>query len=104
MRVFYPNGTPFLSFEEIVAQRNRMAEERNRLAEERNRLAEERNRLAEELRQQDAERQRQQTRAGVAEQRAARLAALSRKARRGQASPEELQELDRLEGEGAPPA
>ena len=37
-----------------------------------------------------------------AEQRAARLAELGRKARRGQASPEELQELDRLEEQSAP--
>jgi Uma2 family endonuclease len=97
MRVFYPNGTPFLSFEEIVAQRNRehqradLAEQRADAAEQRAGVAEQRAGVAEQ-------------RAGVAEQRAARLAALSRKARRGQASAEELAELDRLEGEEAPPA
>jgi Uma2 family endonuclease len=37
-----------------------------------------------------------------AERRAARLAELSRKARRGQATPEELQELDRLEEQSSP--
>src|SRR5437764_12747594 len=37
-----------------------------------------------------------------AEQRATRLAELSRKVRRGQASAEEVQELDRLEEESAP--
>jgi Uma2 family endonuclease len=41
-------------------------------------------------------------RADHAEQWAARLAELSRKARRGQASPEELQELDRLEEQSSP--
>jgi Uma2 family endonuclease len=40
----------------------------------------------------------QRLRADRAEQRADRLAELSRKARRGLATPEELQELDRLEG------
>lgn len=38
-----------------------------------------------------------------AEQRVRRLAELSRKARRGQATPEELAELDRLEEESLPP-
>src|SRR5262245_60543790 len=43
-----------------------------------------------------------ESRAGEAEQRARRLAELSRKARRGQATPEELQELDRLEEQSSP--
>jgi hypothetical protein len=56
--------------------------------------------------------QRQQERApagaagsyAVAEQRATRLAQLSRKARRQQATPEELAELERLEEQSAPQA
>jgi Uma2 family endonuclease len=47
----------------------------------------------------DRDRERQQRL--TAQQRAARLAELSRKARRQQASPEELQELERLEGESS---
>jgi Uma2 family endonuclease len=50
----------------------------------------------------EAERQRQQQRAEAAEKRAARLAELSRKVRRGQASAEELAELERLEAEASP--
>ncbi len=49
----------------------------------------------------EEERLREKQRADLAEQRATRLAELSRKARRGQASPEELAELERLE---EPPA
>src|SRR5438477_653580 len=45
----------------------------------------------------EAARRRAEQRAEQAEWRAARLAELSRKARRGQATAEELQELDRLE-------
>ncbi len=45
----------------------------------------------------DAARRQAEQRANQAEQRAARLVELGRKARRGQASPEELAELDRLE-------
>ena len=45
----------------------------------------------------EAARRQAERRADQAERRAARLAELSRKARRGQASPEEVQELDRLE-------
>jgi Uma2 family endonuclease len=64
-----PDGRRFLTFEELEAERAHEREQR---------LA------AEE-------------RAGLAEQRAGRLAELSRKARRQQASAEELAELDRLE-------
>jgi hypothetical protein len=39
-----------------------------------------------------------------AEVRAARVLELSRKARHGQASPEELEELDRLENQTLPPS
>ena len=57
MVVYYPDGTPFLTFEVLKAERDR----------------------------------------------AIRLAKLSRKARRQQATPEELQELDALEAEMLPP-
>jgi Uma2 family endonuclease len=49
-------------------------------------------------------REQAEQRANVAEQRAVRLAELSRKARRGLATVEELQELDRLEEPSAPAA
>src|SRR5579884_3722400 len=75
-----PDGRRFLTFPEVEAAR-RQAEQR--AEEERRRAGDERQR------------------AEQAERRAARLAELSRKARRGQASAEELQELDRLE---EPPA
>jgi Uma2 family endonuclease len=68
MKLFYPDGRPFLTFEEL-----------------------------------DAERRRQQERADLAERRLARVLELNRRARRGQASAEELQELERLEGDIAPP-
>lgn len=65
MAVYYPSGRRFLTFEELEAQRAQ-AEQRAGNAEQR---------------------------ADNAERRAARLAELGRKARRGQASPAELQEL-----------
>jgi Uma2 family endonuclease len=72
--IFRPNGTRFLTYEELESAR----EESDRLAGEANR------------------------RADAAEQRAARLAELGRKARKGQATPEEMQELERLEEESSP--
>jgi Uma2 family endonuclease len=83
MVVYRPDGRPFLSFEELELAR---AEADQRLREAERRAAEEKGRA-------DTAEQR----AGAAEQRAARVAELSRKARHGQATPEELQELDRLE-------
>jgi Uma2 family endonuclease len=50
----------------------------------------------------DTARSQAEQRADKAEQRARRLAELGRKARQGQASAEELQELDRLEAESGP--
>jgi Uma2 family endonuclease len=70
--VFRPDGQRFLTFEELEHERTR--ERQQRLAAEQ--------------------------RAGQAEQRAARLAELSRKARKQQATPEELAELDQLEQQG----
>jgi Uma2 family endonuclease len=80
--VRYPDGQPFLTFEELAAERDHLAAERDHLAAERDHLAAERDHLA-------AERDK-------AEQRAARLATLSGKLLRQQATAEELQELQRL--------
>jgi Uma2 family endonuclease len=80
MTVFYPDGRPFLTFEEEAAARQQ-SEKRAGDAEKRAGEAEKR--------------------AGEASRRFARLAELSRKLRLGQATPEELQELERLEA--APP-
>lgn len=76
MVVYLPDGRPFLTLTEMNTQR-----------------------LAEQLRAQQAEQ-----RADLAQQRAARLSELGRKARRGLASPEELTELECLEDEQMPPA
>jgi Uma2 family endonuclease len=81
MTVFYPDGQPFLTFEEIAAERQREQQLR---------------REAERLRR-EAERLRRE-----AEQRTTRLAELSRKPRRGQISPKELRELEHLEEQAAP--
>jgi Uma2 family endonuclease len=69
LHIFRPDGQPFLTFWELEAERNR--ERQQRLTAEQ--------------------------RAAQAEQRFARLAELSRKARRQQATAEELAELERLE-------
>jgi Uma2 family endonuclease len=87
MVVFRPDGRRFLTPEEseaarlLIEQRAENAEQRIREAERRIDEAEQQLRRAEER-----------------AERAERLAVLSRKARRGEASAEELQELDRLEG------
>jgi Uma2 family endonuclease len=82
MTVFYPDGRPFLTFEELDAARA----EAERQADQARRQADQARRQADQARQL-----------------AARLGELSRKARRGQASAEELQELERLEAQSAPP-
>jgi Uma2 family endonuclease len=92
--VYGPDGQRFLTFEELKAAR-RQAEQR--ADQEQQRADQERQRADQERQRADQERQR----ADQERQRAARLAELSRKARRGQAGAEELQELDRLE---EPPA
>jgi hypothetical protein len=71
-----PDGKPFLTFEELMDLQARTEQERDRAHQERDRAHQERDH---------------------AQQRSSRLAELSRKARRGQATAEELQELDRLE-------
>ena len=74
LRVYHPDGRLFLTFEQL-----------------------EEDRLREQQLRQTAEQ-----RADRAEQRADRLAELGRKARRGQATPEELAELERLEEQPPP--
>jgi Uma2 family endonuclease len=81
LAIYRPDGRRFLTFEELDAERVQMLQ-RATQAEQR----------ADEARHQ----------ADEARQRAARLAELSRKARRGQATPDELRELDRLEQEATP--
>jgi Uma2 family endonuclease len=58
LTIRYPDGKPFLSFQELGEDRNRIAEDRNRIAEDRNRMAREldasereRERLAAKLRE-----------------------------------------------------
>jgi Uma2 family endonuclease len=87
--VYRADGQPFLSFEESM-KRLRAAKQQ-----------------ADQAKQQADQAKQQADQAGLraqqAEQRAARIVELSRKVRRGQASAEELQELERLE-EPAPPS
>jgi Uma2 family endonuclease len=109
MVVCHPDGRRFLTFAQLEtarAEAQRQAAEAQRQAAEAQRLAAEAQRQATEAQRQTAEAQREATEAGQrasqAEQRAARMVELSRKARRGQASPEELQELERLEEQSFP--
>jgi Uma2 family endonuclease len=73
--VRYPDGRPFLPFEELAAEREQAEQQ---ATQERQRAEQER------------------LRAEQAEERAARLAELSARALRQQATPEELEELQRL--------
>ncbi len=81
MVVYGPDGQRFLTFEELKINRDQARQQ------------------ADQARQQ-ADQARQQ--ADQARQQAARLAELSRKARRGQATAAEMQELERLEEQSAP--
>jgi Uma2 family endonuclease len=80
--VRYPDGRPFLSHEEMEEERVKALQQ---LDETRKQIDEARKQADEARRQ-----------AGAAEQRAARLAELTRKVLQQQATPEELQELQRL--------
>lgn len=93
MVIFGPDGQRFVTLHEEKLARQQAEQARERA---------EYDRIQAEQRAVQAEQERREaeTRAALAEQRAemsARLAALSRKARRGQASSEELQELESLE-------
>ncbi|MCI0463908.1 MAG: Uma2 family endonuclease [Gemmataceae bacterium] len=94
--VRYPDGRPFLPFEELAAERTQ-AEQQSE--QERQRAEQERQR-AEQAEQQVAQ---ERQRAEQAEQRAARLAELSRKALRQEGTPEELDELQHLLAIGPTP-
>lgn len=85
MVVYRPDNRPFLTFEELEAERE-ASESRAQQLEKQFKKSEKRASQAEQ-------------RALEAEQRAARLAELSRKVRRGTALPEEIHELERLEEE-----
>jgi Uma2 family endonuclease len=90
MVVVGPDGQPFLTFEDLQAERQR--DQQSRLAaEQRAGQAEQRAGQAEQRAVQAEQR------AVQAEQRARRIAELGRKARHEQASAEELAELERLE-------
>jgi Uma2 family endonuclease len=80
MVVYYPDGRPFLTFEQLEEARLQ-AEQRADAAEQRA--------------------EHEQRRAEQAEQQNARLRELSRKVLHGQATPEERQELERLTEESA---
>jgi Uma2 family endonuclease len=88
MTVYGPDGRPFLTFEQLTAEREE--EQQRRVAAEQ-RADDEARRANEEAR-----------RAALTRQRAARLAELSRKARRQQATAEELAELEGLEDAPTP--
>jgi Uma2 family endonuclease len=90
MVVYRPDGHRFLTFEELEAERASQAQLRQ-AAEEKLQAAEKKRQAAEEQRQ-------------IAEKRLRRVTELGRKARQGQATPEEVAELERLEDEADPPA
>jgi Uma2 family endonuclease len=99
MTVYGQDGEPFRPFEEerrIARAAKTEAAESKRQADEAKRQADEAKRQADEAKRQTAD---EATRADSASRRAARLAELGRKARRDQASPEEVAELERLEDE-----
>lgn len=79
MVVYYPNGEPFKTIEQLRAERDREAAERQ---------------------QAETARQQAEQRATQAEQRAARMAALVQRVIAGQATPEEVQELRQLSQTG----
>lgn len=87
--VRYPDGRPFLTFEELAADRDQAyhaAEEQRQRADQAQRQVEEERQRAQEARQE----------AGQARQRADRLAELSGKILRQEATPEDVEELQRL--------
>ena len=106
MTVYRPDGTRFRTFEEIDSEYEEEKERREDAesrTDEAKRQADDAKRHADEADRQadDAKRQAEDhaKRADAAGQRAGRLAELGRKARRGQATPEEVAELERLEDE-----
>jgi Uma2 family endonuclease len=90
--VWGPGNRRFVSFEEIQQQREAMQQQRDEAQQQRDEAQQQRDE-AREARQQAEDRARK------TQERILRLAALSRRARQGQATPEELRELERLEDE-----
>jgi Uma2 family endonuclease len=96
MQVFYPDGRRFLTFDELEADRTKQAQLRKD-AEQKLHDAEQKLQTAQE------ELQTTQEKFQTAERRLRRVTELGRKARHGQATPEELAELERLEKEADAP-
>ena len=106
MTIYGPDGKRFIDLTESKAETRderaqkeeaeRQADEQKRRADEEKRRADEEKRRADEARRQADDDKR---RADAAIARSARLAELGRKVRRGQASAEEVAELERLEDE-----
>ncbi|MFN4258463.1 MAG: Uma2 family endonuclease [Gemmataceae bacterium] len=97
LTVYRPDGRPFLNFEELDEIRQRAEQRADQAEREREQAQRERKQAEQEREQAERERKQAEQERDQALRRAARLAELSRKARRGQATPEELQELERLE-------
>jgi Uma2 family endonuclease len=83
MKVFLPDGRPFRTFEDLEAELMLTQQQAKRTKQQAKRAKQ---------RAQEAEQRAHET-----EQRLVRLIELNRKARQGQATPQELEELDRLE-------
>jgi multidrug resistance efflux pump len=97
MKVFLPDGRLFRTFEDLekelllTQQQAKQAEQQVKRAEQQVKGAEQQVKGAEQ------QVKRAEHRAEEAEQRLVRLIELHRKARQGQATPQELEELNRLE-------
>jgi len=106
MQIFYPDGRRFLTFVEQEAERAKQwklriaAEEKLQAAEKKLQNAQETLLTAQETLQitQETQQATQETQQAT-EKKYRRMAELSRKARRGETTPEELAELQRLENE-----
>jgi Uma2 family endonuclease len=101
--VRYPDGRPFLTMQELDRERQKAEKRADQAKQETDRATQEADQARQEADQarQEADQARQEAdqarqRATDAEQRALRLAELSRKVLHQQASPEDVQELERL--------
>jgi hypothetical protein len=111
MQVFYPDGRPFLTFAQLEAQRAQLAKDLQTSEQERQAAEQKLQTVEQELQtaKQDLQTAEQERQTAKQEQRSAeekmrRLTELGRKARRGQATPDELAELERLETESGLPS
>jgi Uma2 family endonuclease len=103
MVVYLPSGRRFLTFEEVEDERLRLEAAGKQLEAERLRLEVAGKQLEAERDEEHRQRLVAEERADLLQQRSARLAELGRKARHQQATPEELDELQRLEEQASPP-